>query len=110
MEMEGVSNGGMLYHEVQEAELVRRTLANEHMCYKDPFFSELSMWAALVGFRSRFKMKRQMMQEGNLASPHPVGDYLSAGSPIHNVSLGRDLIIQCLQKALSVWDLQVSAI
>ncbi|KAJ6913243.1 ataxin-3 [Populus alba x Populus x berolinensis] len=101
MEMEGVSNGGMLYHEVQEAELCAVHCVNTVL--QGPFFSEFDLAALASDLDSK---ERQMMQEGNFITSS-VGDYLSAES--HNVSLGGDFSIQVLQKALEVWDLQVIA-
>ncbi|KAI5584481.1 hypothetical protein POPTR_006G095700v4 [Populus trichocarpa] len=101
MEMEGVSNGGMLYHEVQEAKLCAVHCVNTVL--QGPFFSEFDLAALASDLDSK---ERQMMQEGNFFTSS-VGDYLSAES--HNVSLGGDFSIQVLQKALEVWDLQVIA-
>ncbi|KAG5243067.1 hypothetical protein OIU77_030166 [Salix suchowensis] len=101
MEMEGVCNGGMLYHEVQEAKLCAVHCVNTVL--QGPFFSEFDLAALASELDSK---ERQMMQEGNVSSSS-AGDYLSAES--HNVSLGGDFSIQVLQKALEVWDLQVIA-
>ena len=86
MEMEGVSNGGMLYHEVQEAKLCAVHCVNTVL--QGPFFSEFDLAALASDLDSK---ERQMMQEGNFITSS-VGDYLSAES--HNVSLGGDFSIQ----------------
>ncbi|KAL9239028.1 hypothetical protein vseg_013386 [Gypsophila vaccaria] len=93
--MEGSSNGGMLYHEVQEAKLCAVHCVNTVL--QGPFFSEFDL-AALAADLDR--KERQMMIQGTTA-----GDFNSEVS--HNVSLGGDFSIQVLQKALEVWDLQV---
>lgn len=93
--MEGPSNGGMLYHEVQEAKLCAVHCVNTVL--QGPFFSEFDL-AALAADLDR--KERQMMMEGSVA-----GDFNPEES--HNVSLGGDFSIQVLQKALEVWDLQV---
>ncbi|KAJ7961303.1 Ataxin-3 like [Quillaja saponaria] len=94
--MEGVSNGGMLYHEVQESKLCAVHCVNSVL--QGPFFSEFDL-AALASDLDR--KERQMMLQGGASS----GDFLSEES--HNVSLDGDFSIQVLQKALEVWDLQV---
>ncbi|KAE8692426.1 putative ataxin-3-like protein [Hibiscus syriacus] len=96
--MEGASNGGMLYHEVQESNLCAVHCVNTVL--QGPFFSEFDL-AALA---SDLDVKeRQMMFQGTAAASS--GGFLSEES--HNVSLGGDFSIQVLQKALEVWDLQV---
>ncbi|XP_075638382.1 ataxin-3 homolog [Castanea sativa] len=116
--MEGASNGGMLYHEVQESKLCAVHCVNTVL--QGPFFSEFDL-AALASDLDR-KERQMMMLElegggggggggaaggggggggGGVAS----GDFLSVES--HNVSLDGDFSIQVLQKALEVWDLQV---
>ncbi|KAI9115912.1 hypothetical protein K1719_012842 [Acacia pycnantha] len=94
--MEGASNGGMLYHEVQESKLCAMHCVNTVL--QGPFFSEFDL-AALASDLDR--KERQMMLQGGICS----GDFLSEES--HNVSLDGDFSIQVLQKALEVWDLQV---
>ncbi|PKI43395.1 hypothetical protein CRG98_036152 [Punica granatum] len=104
--MEGVSNGGMLYHEVQESKLCAVHCVNTVL--QGPFFSEFDL-AALASDLDR--RERQMMMEGvgggGGGGGHVAagGDFLSQDS--HNVSLDGDFSIQVLQKALEVWDLQV---
>ncbi|XP_021759229.1 ataxin-3 homolog [Chenopodium quinoa] len=94
--MEGPSNGGMLYHEVQEGKLCAVHCVNTVL--QGPFFSEFDL-AALASDLDQ--TKRQMMTQNTVGA----GDFASAES--HNVSLGGDFSIQVLQKALEVWDLQV---
>ncbi|KAL3839440.1 hypothetical protein ACJIZ3_024031 [Penstemon smallii] len=90
----GASNGGMLYHEVQESKLCAVHCVNTVL--QGPFFSEFDL-AALASDLDR--TERQMML-GSVT-----GDFLPELS--HNVSLDGDFSIQVLQKALEVWDLQV---
>ncbi|XP_047341662.1 ataxin-3 homolog [Impatiens glandulifera] len=90
--MEGPSNGGMIYHEVQESKLCAVHCVNTVL--QGPFFSEFDL-AALASDLDR---KEQQVMLGG-------GDLLSGQS--HNVSLDGDFSIQVLQKALEVWDLQV---
>ncbi|CAI9766234.1 unnamed protein product [Fraxinus pennsylvanica] len=85
----GASNGGMLYHEVQESKLCAVHCANTVL--QGPFFSEFDL-AALASDLDR--TERQMM----LGSA--TGDFLPHLS--HNVSLDGDFSIQVLQKALEV--------
>ncbi|KAF5476210.1 hypothetical protein F2P56_007943, partial [Juglans regia] len=94
--MEGASNGGMLYHEVQESKLCAVHCVNTVL--QGPFFSEFDLAALATDLDLK---ERQMMLDGGAAS----GDFLSVES--HNVSLDGDFSIQVLQKALEVWDLQV---
>ena len=80
--MEGASNGGMLYHEVQESKLCAVHCVNTVL--QGPFFSEFDL-AALASDLDR--KERQMM--------HPAlssGDFHSEES--HNVSLDGDFSIQ----------------
>ncbi|XP_009593039.1 ataxin-3 homolog [Nicotiana tomentosiformis] len=91
--MEGVSNGGMLYHEVQESKLCAVHCVNTVL--QGPFFSEFDL-AAVASDLDR--AERQMMVQGG-------GDFVPEQS--HNVSLDGDFSIQVLQKALGVWDLQI---
>lgn len=95
--MEGPSNGGMLYHEVQESKLCAVHCVNTVL--QGPFFSEFDL-AALASDLDR--KERQMMLEGAAAASN---EFLTEES--HNVSLDGDFSIQVLQKALEVWDLQV---
>ncbi|XP_078178636.1 josephin family protein [Carex rostrata] len=96
--MEGPSNGGLLYHEVQEGKLCAVHCVNTVL--QGPYFSELDL-AALASDLD--KQERQvLMQGGDLQSEQ--GDFLSDGS--HNVSLEGNFSIQVLQKALEVWDLE----
>ncbi|XVE62008.1 hypothetical protein DITRI_Ditri06bG0084300 [Diplodiscus trichospermus] len=97
--MEGASNGGMLYHEVQESKLCAVHCVNTVL--QGPFFSEFDLAALASDLDTK---ERQMMLKGTAAASS-AGDFLSEES--HNVSLGGDFSIQVLQKALEVWDLQV---
>ncbi|QCE04231.1 ataxin-3 homolog [Vigna unguiculata] len=92
MMMEGASNGGMLYHEVQESKLCAVHCVNTVL--QGPFFSEFDL-AALASDLDR--KERQVMLPA----------LSSADFESHNVSLDGDFSIQVLQKALEVWDLQV---
>ncbi|KAF7845410.1 ataxin-3-like protein [Senna tora] len=94
--MDGASNGGMLYHEVQESKLCAVHCVNTVL--QGPFFSEFDLAALASDLDCK---ERQMMVEGGISS----GDFLSEES--HNVSMVGDFSIQVLQKALEVWDLQV---
>lgn len=96
--MEGPSNGGMLYHEVQESKLCAVHCVNTVL--QGPFFSEFDLAALASDLDWK---ERQMMLEGGAAAG---GDtFLSEES--HNVSMDGDFSIQVLEKALEVWDLQV---
>ncbi|XWS67186.1 hypothetical protein CRYUN_Cryun05aG0266000 [Craigia yunnanensis] len=97
--MEGTSNGGMLYHEVQESKLCAVHCVNTVL--QGPFFSEFDLAALASDLDTK---ERQMMLQGTAAAS-AAGGFLSEES--HNVSLGGDFSIQVLQKALEVWDLQV---
>ncbi|GFY83734.1 Josephin family protein [Actinidia rufa] len=78
--MEGPSNGGMLYHEVQESKLCAVHCVNTVL--QGPFFSEFDL-AALASDLDR--KERQMMLEGG-------HDFVPQES--HNVSLDGDFSIQ----------------
>ncbi|KAF8398772.1 hypothetical protein HHK36_014630 [Tetracentron sinense] len=97
---EGPSNGGMLYHEVQESKLCAVHCVNTVL--QGPFFSEFDL-AELASYLDR--MEQQMMLEGGTVSD----DFFRFDSEeSHNVSMDGDFSIQVLQKALEVWDLQVT--
>lgn len=83
MMMEGASNGGMLYHEVQESKLCAVHCVNTVL--QGPFFSEFDLAALASDLDCK---ERQMMMLPSLAS----GDFLSHDS--HNVSLDGDFSIQ----------------
>ncbi|KAL3753700.1 hypothetical protein ACJRO7_001010 [Eucalyptus globulus] len=106
--MEGASNGGMLYHEVQESKLCAVHCVNTVL--QGPFFSEFDL-AALASDLDRRERQMMMMPvpgvPGGAAGVGGLGggDFLSQES--HNVSLDGDFSIQVLEKALEVWDLQV---
>lgn len=98
--MEGPSNGGMLYHEVQEGKLCAVHCVNTVL--QGPFFSEFDLAALASDLDQK---EQQMMLEGGVGGG---GDFIRFGSnESHNVSMGGDFSIQVLQKALEVWDLQV---
>ncbi|XVF06904.1 hypothetical protein REPUB_Repub06bG0091400 [Reevesia pubescens] len=99
MVMEGASNGGMVYHEVQESKLCAVHCVN--MVLQGPFFFKFDLAALASDLDSK---ERQMMLEVTVASN--ANGFISEES--HNVSLGGDFSIQVLQKALEVWDLQVN--
>ncbi|EPS59008.1 hypothetical protein M569_15805, partial [Genlisea aurea] len=90
-----ISNGGMLYHEVQESKLCAVHCVNTVL--QGPFFTEFDL-AAMASDLDQ--TERQMMMQGSVT-----GDFLPELS--HNVSLGGDFSIQVVEKALQVWDLQV---
>ncbi|KAE8796864.1 ataxin-3 [Hordeum vulgare] len=96
----GASNGGLLYHEVQEGKLCAVHCVNTAL--QGPFFSEFDLAALAADLDQR---ERQVMLQG--AATVAAGDFLAEGEGSHNVSLGGDFSIQVLQKALEVWDLQV---
>ncbi|EOA25617.1 hypothetical protein CARUB_v10018965mg [Capsella rubella] len=98
--MERMSNGGMLYHEVQESNLCAVHCVNTVL--QGPFFSEFDLAAVAADLDGK---ERQVMLEGAAVGGFSSGDFFSEES--HNVSLGGDFSIQVLQKALEVWDLQV---
>ena len=99
----GASNGGLLYHEVQEGKLCAVHCVNTAL--QGPFFSEFDLAALAADLDQR---ERQVMLQGAQgAATVAAGDFLAEGEGSHNVSLGGDFSIQVLQKALEVWDLQV---
>ncbi|KQK10600.1 putative ataxin-3 homolog [Brachypodium distachyon] len=99
--MDAASNGGLLYHEVQEGKLCTVHCVNTTL--QGPFFSEFDLAALAADLDQR---ERQVMLQGALGAD-ATGDFLAEGEGSHNVSLGGDFSIQVLQKALEVWDLQV---
>lgn len=103
--MDAASNGGLLYHEVQEGKLCAVHCVNTAL--QGPFFSEFDLAALAADLDRR---ERQVMLHGveaAAAAATAAGDFLAEGEGSHNVSLGGDFSIQVLQKALEVWDLQV---
>uniref|UniRef100_A0ACD5VV72 Uncharacterized protein n=1 Tax=Avena sativa TaxID=4498 RepID=A0ACD5VV72_AVESA len=103
--MDAASNGGLLYHEVQEGKLCAVHCVNTAL--QGPFFSEFDLAALAADLDQR---ERQVMLQGleaAAAATTAAGDFLAEGEGSHNVSLGGDFSIQVLQKALEVWDLQV---
>lgn len=101
---DGASNGGMLYHEVQESKLCAVHCVNTVL--QGPFFSEFDL-AALASDLDR--KERQMMLEGRPPTGTGNDDLQNLGpeEESHNVSMDGDFSIQVLEKALEVWDLQV---
>lgn len=87
--MEGPSNGGMLYHEVQESKLCAVHCVNTVL--QGPFFSEIDL-AALASDLDQ--TERQMMSTGGggAGGGGSSGDFLMEDS--HNVSMGGDFSIQ----------------
>lgn len=79
--MDGISNGGMLYHEVQESKLCAVHCVNTVL--QGPFFSEFDLAALASDLDCR---ERQMMM---LPAHSAAGDLFS-----HNVSLDGDFSIQ----------------
>ncbi|WOL20360.1 ataxin-3 [Canna indica] len=98
--MAGLSNGGLLYHEIQEGKLCAVHCVNTVL--QGPFFSELDLAALASDLDQK---ERQMMLEGAGHGGASSGDFYSEVS--HNVSMGGDFSIQVLQKALEIWDLEV---
>lgn len=85
----GTSDGGMLYHEVQESKLCAVHCVNTVL--QGPFFSEFDL-AALASDLDR--TERQMMLGA------VTGDFLPEQS--HNVSLDGDFSIQVYHIAVSL--------
>ncbi|XP_020525219.1 ataxin-3 homolog [Amborella trichopoda] len=84
--MEGLSNGGMLYHEVQESKLCAVHCVNTVL--QGPFFSELDLAALASDLDHR---ERQMMLEGGISTV----DFMPFdGQESHNVSMDGDFSIQ----------------
>ncbi|XP_031485906.1 ataxin-3 homolog [Nymphaea colorata] len=96
---EGPSNGGMLYHEVQESKLCAVHCVNTVL--QGPFFSELDLAAVASDLDRR---ERQIVLEAGAGSEELLS-FEAEGS--HNVSMDGDFSIQVLEKALEVWDLKV---
>lgn len=81
--MEGPSNGGMLYHEVQESKLCAVHCVNTVL--QGPFFTEIDL-AALASDLD-LEERRMMLQPSA-----PSAEFLSEDS--HNVSMDGDFSIQ----------------
>ncbi|KAF2588282.1 hypothetical protein F2Q70_00040856 [Brassica cretica] len=92
--MERPSNGGILYHEVQEANLCAVHCVNTVL--QGPFFSEFDLAAVASDLDGK---ERQVMLEGAAAGTFSAGDFFSEES--HNVSLGGDFSIQICPICLS---------
>ncbi len=89
-EAAAASNGGLLYHEVQEGKLCAVHCVNTTL--QGPFFSEFDLSALAVDLDQR---ERQVMSEGAAgAATTAAGDFLAEGEGSHNVSLGGDFSIQ----------------
>lgn len=86
----GASNGGLLYHEVQEGKLCAVHCVNTAL--QGPFFSEFDLAALAADLDQR---ERQVMLQGAQgAATVAAGDFLAEGEGSHNVSLGGDFSIQ----------------
>ncbi|KMZ58771.1 Ataxin 3 variant ref [Zostera marina] len=93
------SNGGLLYHEVQESKLCAVHCVNTVL--QGPFFTELDL-AALASDLDHKEREVIVSHDQDALSSH---DFLSEDS--HNVSMDGDFSIQVLERALEVWDLKV---
>ncbi|XP_058215561.1 ataxin-3 homolog isoform X3 [Rhododendron vialii] len=93
--MEGPSNGGMLYHEVQESKLCAVHCVNTVL--QGPFFSEFDLAALASDLDCK---ERQMMLEGGSGAG-------LVPEESHNVSLDGDFSIQdhwfCIRKVNGEW-------
>jgi len=90
--MEAPSNGGLLYHEVQEGKLCAVHCVNTAL--QGPFFSEFDLAALDADLDQR---ERLVMLEGSRspgAANPAAGDFFAEGEGSHNVSLGGDFSIQ----------------
>jgi ataxin-3 len=90
--MDAASNGGLLYHEVQEGKLCAVHCVNTAL--QGPFFSEFDLAALAADLDRR---ERQVMLQGveaAAAAATAAGDFLAEGEGSHNVSLGGDFSIQ----------------
>lgn len=90
--MEAASNGGLLYHEVQEGKLCAVHCVNTAL--QGPFFSEFDLAALAADLDQR---ERLVMLEGSRspgAANAAAGDFFAEGEGSHNVSLGGDFSIQ----------------
>lgn len=83
--MEGPSNGGLLYHEVQEGKLCAVHCVNTVL--QGPCFSEFDLAALAADLDQK---ERQMMLESGGGGGSE--GFLTEGS--HNVSMGGDFSIQ----------------
>eukprot|EP01018_Ginkgo_biloba_P034628 Gb_37263 [translate_table: standard] len=99
MARQGMTNGGLLYHEVQESKLCAVHCVNTVL--QGPFFSEFDLATIAADLDQR---ETQMMMEGGLES----ADYLRfVSEDSSNVAMDGDFSIQVLEKALEIWDLHV---
>jgi ataxin-3 len=93
--MEGASNGGMLYHEVQESKLCAVHCVNTVL--QGPFFSEFDLAALASDLDTKERQMMMLELQGGAAAAGAAsgaasGDFLSVES--HNVSLDGDFSIQ----------------
>jgi Ataxin-3 len=86
--MEAASNGGLLYHEVQDGKLCAVHCINTAL--QGPFFSEFDLAVLAANLDQR---ERQVMLEGGAATS-VAGDFFAKGKGSHNVSLNGDFSIQ----------------
>ncbi|RLN08518.1 hypothetical protein C2845_PM11G16070 [Panicum miliaceum] len=84
------SNGGLLYHEVQEGKLCAVHCVNTAL--KGPFFSEFDLAALAADLDQRERLVTIEGSQSPDAANAAAGDFLVEGS--HNVSLGGDFSIQ----------------
>lgn len=99
MASQEITNGGLLYHEVQESKLCAVHCVNTVL--QGPFFSEFDL-ATIAGDLDH--KEKQMMMEGGMESVDYL-QYMAEGSS--NVSMDGNFSIQVLEKALEIWDLHV---
>lgn len=99
MATQEITNGGLLYHEVQESKLCAVHCVNTVL--QGPFFSEFDL-ATIAGDLDH--KEKQMMMEGGMESVDYL-QYMAEGSS--NVSMDGNFSIQVLEKALEIWDLHV---
>lgn len=99
MATQEITNGGLLYHEVQESKLCAVHCVNTVL--QGPFFSEFDL-ATIAGDLDH--KEKQMMMEGGMESVDYL-QYMAEGSS--NVSMDGNFSIQVLEKALEIWDVHV---
>uniref|UniRef100_A0A2N9FAA3 ubiquitinyl hydrolase 1 n=1 Tax=Fagus sylvatica TaxID=28930 RepID=A0A2N9FAA3_FAGSY len=100
--MEGASNGGMLYHEVQESKLCAVHCVNTVL--QGPFFSEFDLAALASDLDTKERQMMMLELQGGAAAAGAAsgaasGDFLSVES--HNVSLDGDFSIQ--PNMIKIW-------
>lgn len=99
MATQEITNGGLLYHEVQESKLCAVHCVNTVL--QGPFFSEFDLASIAADLDHK---EKQMMMEGGMESVDYL-QYMAEGSS--NVSMDGNFSIQVLEKALEIWDLHV---